>query len=201
MNKEQIVLEYYSDNAKRLRAVTDRILMRFGGISQKDYDDFYSLANEVFTKVLRTYDGTQKFENYIYSCLSNKIKTEFTYRNRSKRRVKWEKVTKEREDEVEFINDISLEAPVGGGEVMALESTLPSGFDLEKVISGKNGEAYGDNIKKYLEKLSKRQREIVLMLSEGYKAEEIKKSLNITSGIYSDCMRAIQSYSNIKILL
>lgn len=200
MDKEQIVLEYYSDNAKRLRAVIDRILIRFGGISQKDYDDFYSLANEVFTKVLRTYDGTQKFENYIYSCLSNKIKTEFTYRNRSKRRGKRREAAKEGEEE-EYINDISLEASVDGEGVTTLESTLPSGFDLEKVISGKNGEVYDGNIKKYLQKLSKRQREIVLMLSEGYKAEEIKESLNITSGIYSDCMRAIQSYSNIKILL
>lgn len=201
MDKEQITLDYYSDNAKRLRAVIDHILTKFGGISPKDYDDFYSLANEVFTVVLKTYDGTQKFENYMYSCLSNKIKTEITYRNRSKRKRKIETVTREGGRGTEFVDDVSMDSTVGGGEITTIENMIPSSFDLEKEVSGRIGGTYDDKIEKYLEKLSKRQREIVLMLSEGYKAEEIRGNLHLTAGVYSDCMRAIQSYSNIKILL
>ena len=55
--RNQVLLdEYYGDNAKRIREVVDRILLKFGGIYQKDYDDFYSLANEVFVDVLKRYD-------------------------------------------------------------------------------------------------------------------------------------------------
>lgn len=77
------VLEgYYADNARKLRRVVDRILLKFGGLSNKDMDDFYSLANEVFVDAMGRYDGAQSFDGFLYSCLSNKIKSEITRRNR-----------------------------------------------------------------------------------------------------------------------
>ena len=42
---EKILQSYYADNAKKLHRIVDRIILRFGGISEKDKDDFYSLAN------------------------------------------------------------------------------------------------------------------------------------------------------------
>ena len=50
---EHIVNLYYADNAKKLHGMVDKILLKFGGISNKDKDDFYSLANEVFVDVLK----------------------------------------------------------------------------------------------------------------------------------------------------
>lgn len=41
---EQILITYYADNAKKLHTIVDKILIRFGGLSGKDFDDFYSLA-------------------------------------------------------------------------------------------------------------------------------------------------------------
>lgn len=84
---EQILVTYYSNNAKKLHNTVDKILLKFGGISGKDVDDFYSLANEVFVDVMRRYDGTQSFDGFLYSCLLNKIKTEITRRNREKRKA------------------------------------------------------------------------------------------------------------------
>lgn len=52
------------------------ILLKFGGIPDKDMDDFYSLANEVFVEVMKRYDSSQSFEAFLYSCLSKRIKTE-----------------------------------------------------------------------------------------------------------------------------
>lgn len=78
----QILIAYYADNAKKLHKVVNKILLKFGGLSDKDLDDFYSLANEVFVDVMRRYDGLQPFDAFLYSCLSNKIKTEMTRRNR-----------------------------------------------------------------------------------------------------------------------
>ena len=83
---EQILTVYYSNNAQKLHNTVDKILLKFGGISDKDVDDFYSLANEVFVNVMRRYDGTQSFDGFLYSCLLNKIKTEITRRNREKRK-------------------------------------------------------------------------------------------------------------------
>lgn len=82
MDNTPLLEEYYAQNAKKIRNMVDKILSGFGGVTQKDYDDFYSLANEVFVDVLRRYDRKQRFESFLYSCLSNRIKTEVTRRNR-----------------------------------------------------------------------------------------------------------------------
>ena len=42
---EQILSAYYENNARKLRGTVDKILLKFGGLSDKDRDDFYSLAN------------------------------------------------------------------------------------------------------------------------------------------------------------
>lgn len=93
MDNDNLLEEYYTQNARKLRRMVDRILRRFSGISQKDYDDFYSLANEVFTGALRRFDGTQSFEGFLYACLFNRIKTEFTKRNREKRKTDTQSVS------------------------------------------------------------------------------------------------------------
>ena len=84
---DQILMTYYSNNAKKLHNTVDKILLKFGGLSNKDLDDFYSLANEVFVDVLGRYDGSQSFDGFLYFCLSNRIKTEITRRNREKRKA------------------------------------------------------------------------------------------------------------------
>ena len=84
--QSDILDSYYADNAKKLHKVVDRILSKFGGLSNKDTDDFYSLANEVFAEIMTRYDYEQSFDGFLYSCLSNKIMTEITRRNREKRK-------------------------------------------------------------------------------------------------------------------
>ena len=122
MDNDNLLEEYYTQNARKLRRMVDRILRRFSGISQKDYDDFYSLANEVFTGALRRFDGTQSFEGFLYACLFNRIKTEFTKRNREKRKTDTQSV--------------SLDTPVGDGESV-LGDMLESDFDMEAELEKK----------------------------------------------------------------
>lgn len=52
---EQILYRYYADNAQKLHRIVDRILLKFGGLADKDRDDFYSLANEVFVDVMGSF--------------------------------------------------------------------------------------------------------------------------------------------------
>ena len=62
---EQILRMYYADNAGKLRRMVDGILVHFGGLADKDLDDFYSLANEVFVDVMAKYDRSQSFESFL----------------------------------------------------------------------------------------------------------------------------------------
>mgnify|MGYP005801661825 FL=1 len=185
MKTEEYLYAYYQNGAKKLCRVVDRILARFGGVSDMDRDDFYSAANEVMANICRTYDNVQNFDGYVYSCLSNKIKTEMTKRNREKRKSDRQAV--------------SIDTPLGEDEA-TLQDLLVSDFDIEKEVFGEEA-AEGGRLEAYLSRLSDLQRGIVELLAAGYKAGEIQRKLQITGRKYHDCMQAIQSYENVRILM
>lgn len=184
---EQILSRYYADNAGKLRGMVDKILARFGGLADKDRDDFYSLANEVFVDVMKKYDNAQSFECFLYSCLSNRMKTEMTRRNREKRRA--ERMT------------VSLDMPVGENEETTVGDMLVGNFDMEREILEKDEEMYSRRMLLYLGKLSGLQKEVLRLKTEGYSPDEIRNRLRISRKQYADCKAAIHAYRNISILL
>ena len=117
---DQILMTYYSNNAKKLHNTVDKILLKFGGLSNKDLDDFYSLANEVFVDVLGRYDGSQSFDGFLYFCLSNRIKTEITRRNREKRKA----------DRM----SISIDTPIGDDESCTIGDLIADDFTIERIV-------------------------------------------------------------------
>lgn len=193
MNKEiSISLQpyintYYADNARKLHKVVDKILFEFGGLSNKDMDDFYSLANEVFVQAMRRYDHTQSFDGFLYSCLSNKIMTEITRRNREKRRA----------DRL----SISLDSVNQEEEECSLLDFIASDFDTfeEAAKTQENGQ-YQDKVQLYISKLSNLQVTILNLLIDGYKPNEVRGLLEISQREYADNMQTMRSYKNIKIL-
>lgn len=185
--QSDILEAYYAENAKKLHRVTDRILMKFGGLSGKDKDDFYSLANEVFVDVMKRYDNTQSFDGFLYSCLSNKIKTDITKRNREKRKA----------DRL----SVSLDAFTEDEEGRNLLEFIPSDFDTFEEVSRRQGNGqYEDKIQQYISKLSSRQVNILNLLIDGYKPGEIREILEISIKEYSDDLQIMRSYENVKIL-
>jgi DNA-directed RNA polymerase, sigma subunit (sigma70/sigma32) len=183
---EQILVAYYSNNAKKLHNTVDKILLKFGGISGKDVDDFYSLANEVFVDVMRRYDGAQSFDGFLYSCLLNKIKTEITRRNREKRKA----------DRM----SISIDTPIGDDENSTLGDVIADEFSIEKELFEKDEEGYSRRMSLYLNKLSNLQKEILRLNISGYLPGEIREELHISEKEYADCCSAIRSYKNTKCL-
>ncbi|MEH2956944.1 sigma-70 family RNA polymerase sigma factor [Candidatus Merdisoma sp. JLR.KK006] len=178
---------YYADNAKKLRNVVDKILFKFGGLSNKDRDDFYSLANEVFVDVIKRYDRTKSFDGFLYACLSNKIMTEITRRNREKRKAD------------RF--SISLDGINENDEECNLLEFLPSDFDtFEEATKRQGNEQYQDKVQQYISKLSNRQVNILNLLVDGYKANEICQVLEISSKEYANELKTMRSYENVKIL-
>lgn len=175
-----ILETYYADNARKLHRTVDKILSKFGGLSDKDRDDFYSLANEVFVHALKRYDYLRSFDGFLYSCLSNKIKTDITKRNRWKRRA--DKMS------------VSLDAVSGGGDGNSLLEFTASDFDtFEEVIRRQGNGQYHDKVQRYLARLSNQQVNILNLLIDGYRPNEIQRLLEITPGQYADDMQTMRS--------
>lgn len=183
---EAILESYYADNAKKLHNMVDKILSRLGFAGLVDCEDFYSLANEVFVDVMRRYEESQSFEGFLYSCLSNKFKTEMTKRNRQKRQA----------DQM----CVSIDTPVGEEEGITLGDVIADEFSVESSIFEENEACYSERVSFYLNRLSRLQREVLRLSSIGYLPGEIKAELHINEKQYSDCCKAIHSYRNISIL-
>ena len=183
----QILDTYYTDNARKLHRVVDRILSKFGGLTYKDTGDFYSLANEVFVDAIRRYDGEQSFDGFLYSCLSNKIMSEITKRNREKRKA----------DRL----SISVNATNDKGEDYSLLDCLASDFDtFEEASKRQENGQYGSKVQQYVSRLSNQQVNILNLLIDGYKPNEIRQILKMSSKEYTDSMQIMRSYENVKVL-
>lgn len=179
---------YYADNAKKLYRKVDKILTKFGGVSNKDYDYFYVVASDLFTAICLedSYDPQKgDFDNFLSSCLLSKIKSEMTKRNREKRKA----------DRM----SISIDTPVGEDKSLTLGDTIADDFDVEKEVFGEENDE-SSKIEKYLDSLTKRQRKVVELLAASYSAGEIQDILHITQKEYVDALLGIHSYENISLL-
>lgn len=182
---EQILIVYYSNNAKKLHNIVDKILLKFGGISNKDMDDFYSLANEVFVNAMRRYDNSQTFDGFLYSCLLNKIKSEMTRRNREKRKA----------DRM----SISIYTPIGDDDNTTIGDMIADNITVEKMIFEENKrEEWRKEVNEYLNSLSPLQRKIAFLLSDNNTPNEICEELHITIKHFENSMKRILADERIK---
>lgn len=182
-------MTYYADNAKKLYRIVDKILLEFGGISNKDLDYFYVIASDVFADICLkdSYESSKgDFSTFLYSCLFNKIKTEITRRNRKKRKA----------DRM----SISIDAPVGDDENSTIGDTIASDLTIEKEIFNKKEEGYSKKMLLYLSRLSSLQKEVLRLNIAGYPPNEIREELHISKKQYADCYAAIHSYRNVSVL-
>jgi len=183
----RILYSYYTDNARKLRLMVDKILSKFGGLSDKDYGDFYSLANEVFTDILRGYDKEEgEFDGFLYSCLSNRVKSEITKRNRNKRKGDRQA--------------ISIDMTVSDEDDLTLGDIIEDDFDMDSVLEEKFGGYKDEKVEKYLSNLSEIQRKIVEMKMEDVSVSEIKKRLKLSDKQYKRHCQGLRAFDNISVL-
>lgn len=183
---KMILEEYCANEMKKLKQICYPLLIKIGGISEKDYDDFYSIALDALADSALRYDETKKcqFNTFLIGNIRRKFNTEIRDRNRAKR-IPAKKL--------ESTSNLVTEDGVELGE------TIPSKFDTYETACEYLFE--GTKIERYLDKLSYTQRKIVSLLSDGYKAKEIRELLHMNSKQYSNNLAAIQAYENIRELM
>lgn len=208
---EDAIEELYSDNQSKLRQICDKEMRRFGGISQMEFDNFYSRAGLELSKMKKRYENTvfvlpegKTIRDYIYGVIKKSIYKEMTDKNRKKRQIV---IETEEEDEngnlvkkKEYIHNISIDAPIGDDENCTISDIIADKFSIEKEIFEDKEEGYSKKMLMYLSRLSNLQREILKLIIAGYLPGEIREQLHISEKEYVDCYKAIHSYRNISLL-
>lgn len=208
---DELIQEYFENDAKKLHRTVNNILRKIGGLSDKDKDDFYSAASLAIAESWKKndYDESKGLkEGYLYRVINFAVLSEVRDRNRFRRSNTRPKKDKEGniihdkngKVEYEFIPDISIDTPISYDGNDTVESTLSDRFDIEREIIEEKREIYSDKMMKYLNRLSELQREVLRLMIAGYIASEIITELHITQKQYSDCNAAIHSYRNISVL-
>lgn len=199
LNKEQLAIidEYCCDGMKKLKKLCDPIIMKIGGISEKDHDDIYSLAQFLLYKSVKNYDKDNangaSFKTFLYNILSRRIYATYI---RDKNRQCRSNTRIGKNGEVIFIPDVSLDAPtldcVATMERISSSTTLEDEF-FKPDISKK--------MKQYLHNLSSEQLEVAHLFMDGYKQEDIKDILHMSQSEFNNCMNGMRVYRKISILM
>ena len=203
MDIAKVTEQYYANNAKKIHKMVDNIIRPFGGLSQKDIDDFYSLANEVFLHAINDFNGKGNFNGFLYSRLVLKIRSLMTERNRQKRSDVEVIIKEDGTEEKIYHPTLSLDAPIKNDEgenSETLGDITPSKFDLEKYLSKDVEITLNENIIKYLNKLTPTQRKIATLVMNGDTPEEIKSKLNISDKRYGRLICQMKSFDKKRIL-
>ena len=127
------------------------------------------------------------FDVFLRTCLKKKFSTEIRRRHRQKR----------------FADRfaVSLDAANTDDEKCNLMDFIPSDFDtFEEVTKRQENGQYRDKVQQYVSKLSTRQVNILNLLIDGYKPNEIRQILGMPVREYVDNMQIMQSYENVKFL-
>lgn len=193
--KQQEFLDYYCENnMQRLKYISYQIFSKFGGISEKDYDDFYSIANMVLWNDIQSFDESKgiSFENILKFHLRNKFKTAMTKRNRKKRGGSEEKYGSQ---------EMSLDAPIidsdGNGKSLLEIVSNDLKSDMDDQVAGLK---YSDRVSKFLDNISRRNRKIALYIMAGYDSKDIRRILSISEREYNQAILEFRLYENICIL-
>lgn len=202
---ESAIQELYANNQSRLRQLCKKEMSRFGGLSQKDEDEFYSRAGKeiALARFNKLYDPSKgKTPSEFFSGVVRRaVLKEMTDRNREKRQAFIEieeadgsgKLVKKKK----YLPTVSIDAPAGDGEEGTLGDILEAEFDineeLERVF-------LDERIERFLNCLPGIQRKISEMIMEGWSVAGIKRELKLSDKEYADHFKALSSFQNISIL-
>lgn len=213
MHYTQILESYYKVNenkpeesAKKLHNVVDKILKQFGGITDIDRDECYSIANLEITKYIKSQldKGIEdfdedKFNGFIYFAISRKVKMHITRKNRQKRC----KIVTKMEDgkEIkEYIYPTSLDNLMSDDGQTKMIDIIPSDFNIESSIDVGELLNLGENVVKYIASLGCIERKIADLIMQGCNSTEIKSILKLSDKEYNTYLSDMKEYEKRQLL-
>lgn len=191
-SKQELLYNYTEKGNKKLNAISKNIFSKFGGISQVDYDDFYSIANEQLLLCIWNYDETKNdsFENYLKFVLSNKFKQEMTKRNRAKRC----QIEMDEDGNITYIHPLSLDAPIEGEDGEKIFGSVATKNLVENEIFSDETALLSENTKQYLNSLSENEKLVAKLIMNGYETEIIKERLHLSDVLYKKIISDMKSF-------
>ena len=213
MHYKDILESYYKVNedkpeesAKKLHNVVDKILKQFGGITDIDRDECYSIANLEITKYIKSQldKGIEdfdedKFNGFIYFAISRKVKMHITRKNRQKRCKIVTKIEDGKEIK-EYIYPTSLDNLMSDDGKTKMIDIIPSDFDIESSIDAGELLNLGENVVKYIASLGCIERKIADLIMQGCNSTEIKSILKISDKEYNTYLSDMKEYEKRQLL-
>ena len=213
MHYKDILESYYKVNedkpeesARKLHNIVDKILSQFGGITDIDRDECYSIANLEITKYIKSQldKGIEdfdedKFNGFIYFAISRKVKMHITRKNRQKRC----KIVTKMEDgkEIkEYIYPTSLDNLMSDDGQTKMIDIIPSDFDIESSIDVGELLNLGENVVKYIASLGCIERKIADLIMQGCNSTEIKSILKLSDKEYNIYLSDMKEYEKRQLL-
>ena len=211
MNQVEETIQWlFANDAKEMKKICNKEMMQFGGISEMDYDDFYSQVGWDVSKAKKrfekNYDSSKEktFKDYIYGVIKLAVWKQMTKRNRGKRQVIIKREIVDNNGNVttekEYIPTASLDAPIKEENNMTIGDTIQSDFDIDVALSETTNCGYSNKMEVFLDSLSETPRKIAEMIMSGYSVEDIKENLCLTDKEYKDCWKIISSYEKKRVL-
>lgn len=188
LEKDYVINDYCSNEMKKLKVLSYPIIVTLGGVYQKDYDDFYSIAQITLLEACDSYDGSIPFEKFLQGCLYRKFQSEMKARNTDKRKA----------NNGSYVQ--SMDMPLKEDEEATLADVMAADYNIEREVVEKLEGGCSKKMLLYLSRLSGIQKEVLRLMSLGYLPAEIKEALHISEKSYCDCNAAIHAYRNISVL-
>lgn len=203
----------YANNEKKLHQMCHKEMAKFGGISQMDFDDFYSRVGWEISLVVEAakdgrlnYDSScgKTFTDYLSGVIRQAIWKELTKKNRKKRCSVEEIEIKDENGEIKkvkkYLHNLSLDTPIGEDGNETIENTLQSNFDINSVLSERMEWGHTEKVEEFLNSLPDISCKIAKMVMNGNSINEIKEKLRLTDKQYRDSWSVITSYDKKRIL-
>lgn len=191
LNKEQLAIidEYCCDGMKKLKKLCNPIIVKIGGISEKDHDDIYSLAQFLLYKSVKNYDKDNangaSFKTFLYNILSRRIYATYI---RDKNRQCRSNTRIGKNGEVIFIPDVSLDAATE--ETSDIKEKIASDYNVED--ASEFDFTVDENVENFMSSLSNIQRKILEMKMKEIPTDKIRSELGISAARYAKEMESIK---------
>lgn len=190
--------EYCKHDMAKLKATCYKIFVKkIGGIEKWEYDDLYSLGLNVLYNSIIKYSADKgcKFHTYLCGNLSRRCDSYKRDKNKDKR----SNIQEDKDGNKVFLKNESFDLVKQNGQ--ALEECLDSGGRIDDSLEECFNSLYmSENVEEYLQRLSRKQRQIVLLLANGYDRRVIMEQLRMNANEYKEHMAWIRSDCNTRFL-